>query len=232
MNENTFIPEIVVYKILKAGLITVKENFSQKPENETFLYRLYNGVSLEKNDLYEQAKDLFLRDDTHDRFVDIRMYFDSQRASIPTIHINLETEQEIESGLGIGSGNYMNLNNEKQQYYHNEDGSYNEINERRYDANYGLVCTSDNHNEVLIMYHYLRCVITSIHSALALSGFENLKTSGMQLQINENLVPEGIFSRNLPLSFSYINRVPVLFDKNGLCDSLKLNINYYIKDGR
>jgi hypothetical protein len=90
--------------------------------------------------------------------------------------------------------------------------------ERRFDTTFQIICTSDNHSEVLIMYHAIRAGLISIFDTISLSGLENAKISGQELKIKSDLVPENIFMRGIGIASSYEVKVPRLWSEQKIVD--------------
>jgi hypothetical protein len=119
-----------------------------------------------------------------------------KRAAIPTIHINLPSEQSKDNALGISEGfRELGLGNDPDTW----KTTFN----RRFAAEYNLVISSDNTNEVVLIYHIVRSMLISLFDHLNLSGLENITLSGRDLQINSELVPPHVFMRTIGMNFSY-----------------------------
>lgn len=199
------IPEIILINIVDSLLNKVKVDFEENQNNNTptqsLLYCYFNGLTHYKKDYYIEAVDLFTREVGHPRIIDTRLFFDAGRAIIPTIHITMPSDQTGQNSLSFGeSGSHVKAR---------EDGSYSNIYERRFDSQYQIVCTSDNHSEVLLMYHLLRAGMISVSDTISFEGLENLKISGQELKINPEIAPNHIFMRSLSVTFSYNVEVPV-----------------------
>ena len=87
------IPEIEIHNTLKAVLELIRLDFKQRSnEQDTILYKLLGANKLQRYELFEQAKTVFLEEEDNPRFLDVQMFFNMKRASIPTIHITLPSE--------------------------------------------------------------------------------------------------------------------------------------------
>lgn len=200
-----FMPEIELKRVLEGILVTIKENYENNTDKtKTLLYQLYNNQSIGKFNYYTQAVELFTRGDENIRKIGTRLFFDAARASLPTIHLTLPSEQKGPAdGLGIDEG-----------YIEKEvDGdNVTTLLTRTFDTQYRLVITSDNTLEVLLIYHTLRAMLISTLTSLELVGFRNVKLGGMDIQLNSDLVPPGVFLRALTVSSYYEVSVPKLQD--------------------
>ena len=72
-----------------------------------------------------------------------------------------------------------------------------------------MIITSDNSFEVLTMYHVIKAALIANMESLEYYGLRNVKFSGQDLQINDALVPPGIFSRGIGLNLMYEADIPV-----------------------
>lgn len=196
------IPEIEIHNTLKAVLTLIRLDFEQRSnEQDTILYKLLGANKLQRYELFEQAKTVFLVKEDNPRFLDVQMFFNMKRASIPTIHITLPSENPGQDGLGIDEG--------FQGYDESPgigDGDLDQTAPnytRRFDTKYNLIITSDNTNEVILIYHLLRAILIPVFDHFNQLGIENCKLSGGDIQNNNTLVPDHIFMRNIGLAFSY-----------------------------
>jgi len=195
------IPELTLSKLLIGLIKQVKLDFEANVADETksLLYQYFNGLVDHKKDYYVQAKDLFTREPDHARNIEVRLFFDASRAAVPTIHITMPSEQQGQNSLGLGESGYDTID---------VDGERTTAYERRFDTQYHIVCTSDNHSEVLLMYHLVRAGLISVFDTLSLTGLENARISGQELKLNADLVPNHIFMRAVGVDCSYDVSVP------------------------
>jgi hypothetical protein len=197
------IPEVILRKIIEGFFLHIRTDYAANIADPTksLLYRYFSGVTDMKKDYLLDAVDLFTREPDHARFIQTRMFFDASRGVVPTVHITMPSDQVGQNSIGVGENG--------QEEYVTVDGSDVMVDyERRFDTQYHVVCTSDNHSEVLMMYYLLRGGLISAIDTLSLAGLENVKISGQELKINPDLVPNHIFMRAIGLSFSYEEQVP------------------------
>jgi len=209
------IPEVQLCTIIDALLKHIKLDFEAKvvtPE-KSLLYNYFNGIVDHKKDYYKEAVDLFTREADHPRLIETRLAFDAERAKIPTIHITMPSDQTGQNSLGIGESGMAD-------YVNYIDGEVSVEYERRFDTQYQIVCTSDQHSEVMLMYHLVRAGLISILDTFSLTGLEDPKLSGQELKINPDLMPSHIFMRAIGVSFSYEIKVSRWWNEdiiNDLC---------------
>tara|TARA_R100000734_G_C3298523_1_gene89445 strand:- start:74 stop:757 length:684 start_codon:yes stop_codon:yes gene_type:complete len=205
---SVYVPEIEIFKVVSGIFEAVKKDFEQNVNEEnTILYQYFGELPVfeGKFNWWENAKDLFLRDFQHPRRIETEMYFNSERAKMPTVHITLPQETAGPDGLGVDTGYQPEIYNETTLQY-----SF--TNTRMFDTQYHAIITSDNTLEVQLIYHLLRGMLITLLKEIDLSGMRNPKLSGQDLQINTELVPEHIFMRGIGINFQYEVTVPQLKD--------------------
>jgi len=210
-----FIPEIELHNTLKAILTLIREDYESRSNKEhTLLYKILGSNRLQRYNLYEQGKKVFLAKEDDPRFLDVQMFFNMKRASIPTIHITLPSEQAGQDGLGIDEG-YADPAHDEMPSIGDPDILQTSPNyTRRFDTTYNIIITSDNTNEVILIYHLLRAILIPVFDHLNQVGIENCKIGGRDIQAYPSLVPDSIFMRGLSLSFSYQITSPGIFKQD------------------
>lgn len=206
------IPELSLFRIVEGLIVHVKNDWESKSDKSTtMIYQVFHGLLHDKKDYYSQAIDLFTRRIDHPRRVSARLFFDAERAKMPTIHITMPADSDGENSIGVGeSGMPENMVETATQLT--------PMYERRFDTTFQIICTSDNHAEVLIMYHMLRAGLISIFDTISLAGLENAKMSGQELRIKSDLVPENIFMRGIGITSSYEVKVPRWWSEQKIVD--------------
>lgn len=197
------IPELTLQKIIDALLLKIKLDHEANVGDVTksLLYRYFNGLTDHKKNYYTEAVDLFTREKEHARYIQTRMFFDASRAKIPTVHITMPSDQQGQNSIGVGEYGHVD-------HVIDQDGERSMEYERRFDSQYQIVCTSDNHSETLLMYHTIRAGLISVFDSLSINGLENAQISGQELKINPDLVPNHIYMRAIGLRCSYDIKVP------------------------
>ena len=207
MEKLITIPEIILLNTIKTALTYIRTDYNNNLADETksILYRLLNTQEIQRYKLYDQSKAVFITDVDEPRFLDVNLFFNSTRAHIPTIHITLPSETTVNNTLGIGEGY-------RDDIFDSTLGTYRNVYNRRFRASYNLVITSDNTNEVVLIYNTMRSILISLINHLNLSGLEKIDLGGRDIQINTTLVPTNIFMRSISLDFEYNVGAVDLFD--------------------
>ena len=123
-------------------------------------------------------------------------------SKVPSVYIALANEQNGQNGLGLDEG--------FQQDIENEDGTFSPIFTRRKNTSYNVMITSDNSNEVVMIYHFLYALLTSLTPHMNMRGLENISIGGQDLQLRGDLIPKHFFMRALAINLQYETSVPDL----------------------
>ena len=196
------IPEIIIHNTLNAILKIVRDDFaSASDEQNTILYRLFSDDNLERYELFEQAKTVFLKKpEESPRSLSVNLSFNSEKAFMPSIHITTPSDQHGEDGLGVDEGYQDNV-------YDSEDELITKTLTRRFNGRVNITFTSDNSSEALLLFYGFRALLIPLFPHLSISGLDNIKLSGTELNINPNLVPKHIFARSIVMQFGYETNV-------------------------
>lgn len=204
--SSLIIPEIRLLDIYNNILNYVRSDYLNAggDKSTSVLHRFFNGVTDGNYNYLEEAIDLFTRPNGHNRKPKVRLFFDREEASVPTIHLTLPGDMTRDNSIGVDE-----ISN-RDAFYTNEDGSLSRTYAKRFSSDFHLVITSDNEREVMLMYHLLRGMTISAMDSFTTDGIQNVEINGRDLRINEELVPNHIYARNLSISLEYDIRVPKL----------------------
>lgn len=198
------IPDIKLHEILKSCLVALRQDYSAAPTpQDSILYYLLQDTKQSDTGKYKwfnEAVEIFItRDENHDKYLDTRLFFDRDRAAIPTIHIMLSGESKGKDGMGFDVGfNPETVVGENVQLVMN----------RQFDINANIVITSDNTFETIIIYHVMKSMLISLSTYVQLMGFINPVLGGRDININQDIVPNGVYARSLNFSAGYELGVP------------------------
>jgi len=208
------VPDYDLYHSITWALQYIREDISSdKPIQQQYLYALINGYQYTQNsignyELYEQALEIFNRGIDEQRFLECFIGYNVQRSMFPTIHLLIPTESGSHNGLGIDQG-YQG------EVYTDEAHTIKrDIYTRRFACTYQMLITSDNANEVVLIYNILRAVMIGLMPHLTQLGYLNINFSGQDMVIDGLNNPINVFHRSLNIHFLYETNCPSLdFDK-------------------
>lgn len=192
------VPEFILFTHVKNLINFIRLDDTDDTVN-SYLYKLANGVGIERYDYFQQLKEIFItRDNESLKYLEVDLMFNNTRDKGPTIHVTCPSESPGQNALGNDEGSRDN-----EEYYEEEIVTENApVYTRRYVATYDLVIVSDNSNECVAIYHLLKALINATRPELTLLGLENIKESGNDLTPYNELMPK-MFMRTLRLSLEY-----------------------------
>lgn len=196
------VPEFIIHDSLSKALDFIRKDYTaQANKSNSYLYKLLETGGFQKYKNFEQAEQVFIVDETHPRYLDIDLMFNMDRDGAPTIHITMPSESPGQNAIGNEEGYQEPLWDDPSNNIVNK--TYSSVFTRRYKATYDIVITSDNNNEVLLIYHVLKALLVALTGHLHLSGLENISFSGQDLQPYAELTPKNIFLRAIRLGVEY-----------------------------
>ena len=202
------IPEIKLLSILN-NLIDYTRNDTSNGsirQEETLLYRYFFGQKVGDWDYYEKAVEMFKRKKSHPRYLEVRPYFDTERASIPTIHLTMPSDRPISDGIGVDEGYQEN-------YFDEGTNRITPTLTRTFEAQHQIIISSDNYSEVSMLYSYVKAVLISTLAEIDLDGLQNPRLGGQDLMIRDALVPKNIFYKAITITSNHEFHVPKLLSQ-------------------
>ena len=201
------IPEQKLKGVLDYILKYIADDFevNSTDETKTILYRLLNGLNLNDYNYYDNAKALFVRGYDSSRKIECHLFFNKNRASLPTIHIGLPSENPGPSdGVGFDQG----VTVVTQGTGDDQVTKFGETSTRSFAAKYNIVFTSANTFETLIMYYVIKSIIIGNIHFLEMNSLRNPRFSGGDIMLDSSLVPDSIYARALFLDCHYDTTAP------------------------
>ena len=192
------IPEVVFFNHLKTILKMIRDDYNDNLSDTTksILYKtFYQSGALDKFSFYEQLVKILITKKDNPRAFDFSLGFNMEKSAIPHLHITLPNENSSSNGIGLDEGQFDEI-------FDDDDKTYHKIYTRRFDSQYNFTITSDNMNEVIVLYHFMRTVFIQMIDSMNQFGIEKIQISGRDIQLNSSLAPN-VFVRNIALSFSY-----------------------------
>ena len=208
-------PQIILLNKTKDILSILREDSKEINEKNSFLYHLLhkddngNEIKIENQKIYTEAKEIFSRKKEDKRYIDSFIGFNRQRTQQPSIHILMPNESTASIGIGDNLG-YKDLiesfepNEAFEQYSNN------------YSATFNLILSSNVLLEILIMYNTFKACFIALREQFEDDGFQNIKISGADIQIQQDIMPVDMIHRTLTISFTYDFNTPSLFRKKFL----------------
>lgn len=210
---------IKVKRLIESLVSFVKVDYQSKLQegfvNESFLYRCFDQDDfIEKVNYLQTAIELFTRPVTDSRVLEIRLLFDRDRATLPTIHVREPAKMKGQSdGIGfIGEQLFLN-----DQRFDEEDepilpNTYTYSVRRSFSSQYELLITSANRHEVLIIEEVIMALLMGGQDMLSsVLPFDLNQVSVRELMFNDNLSPN-VFIKAINLNVTYDKVYPEIVD--------------------
>lgn len=194
------IPEIILKKLVDTILTKI---------DSEFLYLIFEECKLNNYNFYENAVSIFLRKKDSQRAIETHLFFNRDRANLPTIHLNMPSESH-----GGDTGN--TLDGAEERFDAPTSLDYRVVSTRSYQAKFSMIFTSDNTFEVAIMYNVMKMAFQGNMNFLEQNGLRNAKLSGGDIIFSDGLMPMGIYAKALNIDCIYSYEAPSLTKKRAV----------------
>lgn len=218
MNQLVKIPEFILFDIVEKAIQYIRTDYAaQTDKDKSFLNQVLYGNGIQRYDLTTQAKQVFIDNDlANQRYLEVNLMFNMKREGLPTIHITLPSEQTQTGGNGLGTDEgYADYIFEDTKYDNDgamtKQGSSTPVYTRRYQSTYNIVITSDNSNEVILIYHTLRALLISLIPSMHVAGLENVAFGGQDVQLYQGLASKNMYVRAIAVSLQYETSSPSIY---------------------
>lgn len=229
-DRNIVIPDVVIYDTLNSILDFIRSNYSEAQQNgdvtQSLLYQIFNQLRLERYGFFSQAIELIITSPDNPRHIKVSTAYDSNSQQYPSVHISLpsESSQVNQDTLGIGEGDFDPVLNDL-----DSPTTYRKVFTRHYHATYHIVIVSDNKNEIILLYHFLKACLIASTNHFEFSCLYNLKFGGQDLRLDSS-IPPGIFMRAISMDFDYESQFPD-FISTQITNNCLINLNIQIQNG-
>jgi hypothetical protein len=209
------IPDITLLDTCNKILTVIRNDYEINrlagTEERSLLYILFYSLTLGRYGLYDNVKQMLITTPSDPKHIDVvTLSYDQNTSKVPALYLTLPSESTGRgNSLGIGQGDYDEVvfNND-----YPEQDERRALFNRRYNCTYQLVIVSDNRNEAMVLYHLFKNMLVTCTNHLALSGIENLRIGGQDLNIQTSL-PDKVFLKAITLNFEYEQQVPEMIVK-------------------
>lgn len=200
------IPEFTILEAINIGLKYIRQDLEDNASTieQSYLHRILKGQSIERYNFFDQAKTLLTREEDDPRLLSVDLMYNMNFDKIPSIYVTLSGEQHGQNNIAVEQESEVLFNGEDID----NPTTYNSVYTRRKQANYSIYITSDNSNEVNLLYHIIDCLILSMTTHLSLKGLYNLTQGGQDVQIDSDKIPKHIFIKALSLGMQYQRSAP------------------------
>lgn len=205
------VPEYILLDTVKLILKFIKTDYdSVSDKTKSVLYKLVGDISVEKYSYFDQAVQIFIKNIEGPAEINVNLIYNMQQNDFPSIYISCPSESNGQNSIGNDEGYTEDIDN--------GDGTYTKVFTRRYSCNYQIVITSNNSNDVILIYHVLKAFLISLTAQLNFLGFQDLALGGNDIGQLGQLTPANNYFRGINLSFFYetktidLSKYPIIND--------------------
>lgn len=212
------IPDQILVDTLNTCLDIIRDDYNSVlgtgKQNESLLYLLLYNTSIGKYNFLREAVKIFVTTPEKDgpKHMEVKLSYDhTSEQAMPGIFVSLPSENTVNNSIGIGEGDQEELIMPRNA---SEQDEYRAQYMRRYLATYHIIIVCENRNEMLVIYHVMKSMITACinHLSIGQNSLSNIKIGGQDL-IRLPGIPDRAFKRAITLSFEYEQVVPSLVIK-------------------
>lgn len=216
-----FVPEILIYNYLNAILTELKTSITSSSSNN-LITKLFTGVSAMGDfNMKNEALAFFVKD----KCLDIKVGLDISTKTLPALHLYLPEESSSSIPIGVDPS-FVDEDF--------DDNSFEEQNTIRFSTRYNIAIITLNGDQAVMIYQVLKWMIMRYISILEAEGFMNVKITGADLKMEQNIIPQTVFTRILSLGFEYevqsINKMTYEGGKSLEVDRIKLDMKLILED--
>lgn len=192
------VPEFLIFDTLKGILKHIKEDYTAQADKEdSFLLQIIDELGLQRYKYDKQAIAVFTKGEDDPRLLTVEMMLNMKKIGPPTIHITVPSDSNAQNAIGGSQDSFHGTE------YYQDSLEYRSTFSRRLRTTLSLVITSDNSNEVVLIYHIVRALLISLQDHLALIGLENITFGGQDLSLMSDKIPANMYFRALNIGVEY-----------------------------
>lgn len=197
-NDLIKVPEFLIFDTLKNILKYIKDDYTEAVnKNDSFLLQIIHDLGLQRYKYDKQAIAVFVKESDDPRALTVEMMLNMKKIGPPTIHVTVPSDSNAQNAIGGSQNSFQDI------VYYEGTKEYRNTFSRRLRTTLSLVITSDNSNEVVLIYHIVRALLISLQNHLALLGLENLTFGGQDLSLMSDKIPPNMYFRALNLGIEY-----------------------------
>lgn len=199
----TTVPDLVLLDSITKGINAIRYNYNsikadvtKNVNTDSFLGIIFKGLSQVENfNAFDTAVQLLITTPQNPKHITPSLSWNSTTSKYPAIILHMPSESDKNNSMGIGEGN-------QEELYDSISGTWAPQFVRRFNVSYQIMIMSDNKNEVIVLYHFIKSLLIALYDHLAQNGISNPVMSGGDLSFRPD-VPDRTFIRQIGLAFEY-----------------------------
>lgn len=185
-----------IKQIIEDLIDYIAVDYNSSTEEKSWLYILLHGEENSSNDLYEMARDIFLRTNKNPKKIQIRLEVPKDPTSLPCIVIR-EPSRIGGEGNPVGRIQQETTTGSTQRRYLLDSRS----------SRYEIMCVSANTTEALIISEVIYSLLIGSYNYLS-TLFMKINIDMREMVMEKEIVPYPVVFRNIGLSVDSYVRVP------------------------
>jgi len=206
-----FVPDVIFKKAVDIYLKYVADDIvaNELTPEKSFLKKVAPDIMLGSYSFFDQGCEVLNKAIDDPRLLEVDYMYNMRTDRFPNMFIHTGSVTHGVNAMGMGQGQledlYTQINDGGTEDDETDDiFSRENVYTRRMNGTLNLVIMSDNSNEVMFLWYIIQAGLISLLPHLAMSGFENIKMSGQDLVILDEVVPKNTFKRVIQLNFEYV----------------------------
>lgn len=186
-------------------------NLTTTQIKRSLLYEVFGGITFDQLNYFDHMR--LLLENTfgkQSRTIKVRLGWNSEHEDFPVISILLPDEESNPKQVGVTQG--VGINTGLNQVH--------DVVESNFQTTYLLAITSNNQNDVIMLYHWLKTALLQAQQTFIGCGLQNLWISGRDLTHEFQLAPMSTYHRSVGMTFHYDNSVPSINKREGITSIL------------
>lgn len=203
------IPDIIIFQLATKFIDVIRKQVSDVSsglvdERDSFLYVLFNRLSISGFDFYQQAKEIFGRDQTDPRYLRVTRFYDRQKTDIPTVTIVVPNGSPGQNTMSFTSPESTPGMEVMLQTQVGSEFS------RSFKTQIGIQTTSGNREETIIIHNTLKAGFIAMKDSILANGLLLPVFTERDMTFYDQMIPANIFGQALMMEVIYSVTVPSL----------------------
>ena len=202
------IPELVLIRIINVINKHYWDDYQANLADPTksLLYNMFGGLEIDEFKYFDSIIEVMENHfEENQKPMTVSLGWSPERNIYPSVCLLLPSEEVIAEGVNVIL---------TQEITNVDTGKYRDIKRYPYAVTYALLISSDNANEVMLLYHYYKTALIAGIEQLELSDFGKIRISGKDHTMQMDILPQQAHHRTVDISFMYTNKVWGLIEKD------------------
>jgi len=177
-------------------------NLTSNQKKRSLLFQVFGNNESDNLNYFDQSSLLLKQTFTDEapKKINIHLGYNESREAYPSINILLPDEENSPKQVGTSQSMVIDVTEDTNQIELQHD----------FTTTYNLLITSNNQNDVIILYNWVKTLLLQAQGQFIYQGLQNLWISGRDITTSFDLSPDVTYHRTVAMNFHYENSVPSL----------------------